>query len=526
MEEEIEGSVLERSKEYYNSIEDIFQDMTNALGLPWIYFIKLYENAFETYRFNINEDSGGIKDIFDMFKSEHPGYFDAIIRFNDEINDILGDSISPEFYNKLMALAFVMPKVSDFIKNDKSKQLKSFNDSIIFLNKIKDRFKNKAIPMDFYTNFSVIVMMEDLKIKYEYKKHSKESKMKAKEEVKKWMDVLRNLFLMAIINIVQMLKTKKYKSRDKKIKISETHSYYHIKGDRISKAYKIDFFDELNRAMTILILGDKRCGKTIGWLKVMESAIEQGYTIFVFGKDTRLEMRWASFPMDDSVVKPENGKSLYDKLIEQGQEPRGLPIKIYNNNPEYPIEYDISDFGGTPDEWESQSGIVVFEDDLIRISKSFGEWRSRNKTKKIIAMLNEMHEFIPSMPKKGKWGLTQDVKDVFTHIGGWRCPLIGTTQRVSLIDSSARQIDIIIASYHSNIKDRKAIADIIGDKRIAHYMDSKVLKKNNHFWMFKGDEKAKIKFIIPRCMPESSGVSDLDEMFKNRKNKEFDTNNN
>jgi len=498
---EMEGPGRDR---YYNSIEDIFQDMTQAedVGLPWVYFIKLYENAFETVRIDIHSNLPGM----DALKSDRPEYYDAVLKFEEEANAALGPAMSPELYNKLITLSMLTQKVAEFVTSPKCrKELKSFKDSIMFLHKAKAHTKP---PLEFYTAMAVIFLWEDLKIKYEYRKKSAKDKEKAKLEVKMWMDVLRMFFLKKVVEIVNMI----YRKGERPviqtmIKVNPTDVYFHIRKNGTMSPYAMKFFDDEGRAMTIILTGDKRSGKTIGWLKIIESALNQGYTVFIFGKDTRLELRWANFPISKSV------ESLYDLVVGQGQMPRGLPIKIYTDNPEYPIERDASKFGRTSYQWNRITGVNVFESDLLRIMKSFGRWRSRDKSKKIVAMFNEMHEFIPATPRKGEWEFVQEVKRMFTHIGGWRCPVVGTTQYVNKIDANARQIDVIISSYLTNLKDRKAIANIANDRRYAVWLGDQTLKPNNYFWMFHENRAAKIRFILPRCMPESSTERTLDELF-------------
>lgn len=498
---------------YYNSIEDIFKDMTEALGLPWVYFIKLFENAFETYRINIYQETGAIK----LLKKTKPEYYEAVLKFDKEVRDTFKITESSlgiipiELYNKMIALSLVMLKVAEFITSEKcEKKLKSFSDSIMFLHKAQKRFN---LPADFYTSLSVIFMMEDLRIKYEYRIKSKKDKKLVKKDIKEKMDILKSFFLKKFVEIINMVYTSKERGMlktTKKFKIKTDHVFYQVKGDMLERTYNIPFLSDDGRVLTIIFTGDKRCGKTIGWLRTIESALNQGYTVIIFGKDLRLELRWANFP----IHREETTRNLYDLLIEQKQQPQGIPVKIYKRDPEYPIERDVNEFGGKAGDWNRLKGVVLFEDDLYRIIKSFSEWRSKDKRKRIVAMFNEMHGFIPAIPKKRDWEFIQHVKSLFTNIGGYRVPVIGTTQYLHLIDSNARQIDIIISSYLTNIKDRRAVGDILGDKRISEWLGDQTLKQKHYFWMFKSQKSEKIKFLIPGCMPESSTENTLDEMFE------------
>jgi len=142
----------EDQAQYYNSIEDIFHDMTQAedVGLPWIYFIKLYENAFETFRIDIRTRMPGIQ----SFIAEKPEYYKAVLKFEEEVTKTFGTAFSPELYNKLIALSMLMLKVGEFVTSPKCKKdLKSFNDSIMFLQKAKKKYNP---PIEFYTAMAVI----------------------------------------------------------------------------------------------------------------------------------------------------------------------------------------------------------------------------------------------------------------------------------------------------------------------------------------------------------------------------------
>lgn len=491
---------------YYNSIEDILHDMTQAedVGLPWIYFIKVFENAFETYRISIDDSMPGIEKL----KEINIGYYNAVISFANEVNTVFGNAIAPKLYNKLIALSLIMKRVGDFVTSPKcNKELKSFNDSIMFLQKAKKRGNQ---PNEFYTAMSVIFMWEDLKIKYEYKKKDRRDKQKAEDEVKIWMDVLRNFFLKKIIEIVKMVyRGSEIIPIEKKIKIEKKDVYYHIKGNKIVSSYPLDFFDDLGRAKTVILTGDKGSGKTIGSFSTIESAIEQKYAVVVFGEDTRKEFRWASFPMSSE------SKKTYDILLSQGRRPKGLPIKIFrkNPNPDYPIEHDVSNFKGTISEWNKMHGVYVFENDLRRIMEKFGDWRGKDKKKKVICVLNEAGEFVPVTASGEKWKFVEYVKFWFTHIRGWKVPVLMNTQWMKKLDKNARQADVIITSYLSNIDDRKLIAVTTGNDKKAYILGDQELKPNNYFVMFDRGKIAKIKFLMTRCMPESSTSKTLDELF-------------
>jgi hypothetical protein len=305
------------------------------------------------------------------------------------------------------------------------------------------------------------------------------------------------------------------------------------------RTYGIKLFDSTN-ARVIILLGDRGTGKTIGLFRIIHSMIKKGYTVIVFGEDRRKEFRFANFPVDQRT-----DQNYYKTVYNQGTDREGMPITIYCDEPDLPIEKQIESFKGTDKEWESLKGVVLFESkkvtekefrdgytkdkkgnisretykvyrkaELARVMDSFLKWRAYNRKKKVALAVNEAQNFLGSTVDKSTWGIFHESEKLITDIRGLGCPVVMNTQYLSKLKKSGRQNDVLFLSHITDSNERRLISEIYNKPNLKVLLSIPGMKTNHEFFKIEYGKQAKVKFLLPPYMPENPNP--LREMFNKK----------
>ena len=425
----------------------------------------------------------------------------AELEYYTELEDFIVNKLQPYFSrnlvsnrlcNKLISLAVLMPDICKFLHENKS-SIPQYDMSRRFLSIATFG----EVPNEYFLNLSVIMMVENEAISLKRVKNLQEFKLREKQ-----IETLTTLYHSAyeILHPIAKLSIENTYLTEGAVK--PEHVYINN-----GRSYPIEWFNGSN-AQSIILIGGRGSGKTTGTLRIIYSAWKSGYTVLVMGEDTRKEFRYAYHPLLSTTVTRNYLATLRDK---QHEKPEGLPMTIYTNKDDikYPAcERDSDSFKGTKEEWNSLSGVVLFENDWARVMKSFIDWRSDDKTKPIILVINEAQNVIPTITTKGKWHAAKEASEFLVQIRGNGCPIVLNTQSLFKIHKEGRaEKDLLFAGYMGEDSDRKKVALDINRKELRVYLSRHKLKETNTFLFMYQDKMHYVKFLLPPCQPETTKKS-------------------
>jgi Ni2+-binding GTPase involved in maturation of urease and hydrogenase len=480
------------------------------------YFVGMYTQKPTNYIIKFNP---AVNDFVRVFAKKEPEYFEVL---DDFINKYLATyfnkkAIRPDLFLRIECLAVVMPNMVEWMQNNPS-ELSIFRTCQYFL----ANAAKKQVPLDYYPHLAFMLITDE--INYNLNKiHDPERRAKAEEN----LNAIRTMTVRSFMFLDKYSKMSKEKITVDGIPIKPTDVFVYN-----GKAYGLKLW-EGNNAQVINILADRGAGKTVALMRCIYSCLNQGYTVIVIGNDTRNEFRFASFPLTF-----ESNQSMYSFIKRQNEKVRGLPITIYCDEPKYPNEKSIDDFNGTPKEWQSLNGVILFESEkidesemiksiiidektgrdkkskeiirthrLIKIMKSFIKWRAENRTKKIVMCINEAQRLFGSMVTRRTAKLFFQSDELLENIRGMSVPLILNTQYLSKLRKAGRQANIGFFGYVTNPKERRLISETYGIKTLKSLLLIPELMKKKLFFKTSGQKVHKIRFLVPPFMPENNAHS-------------------
>jgi len=410
---------------------------------------------------------------------------------------------TPFFYNKILSLCMLMPVLIKEIK-DVQFSLAVFSDAGDYFNNAL----NKVVTNEYYCWLSVMFIFEETSPRME-KEINELSKIniEAAEMKKKELNDLYLLYYEAGTRLHQELSIISVKNVLKDVVATPKDIYVHN-----GRGYTLPFFDSYGSAMLIEFFGNKGTGKTFNFIKCIEVALYLGFTIILVGED-RGELRYAYY---QCTLK--SNRIQYNRLMNQKQEPKGLPMTIYCDNPKYKMEKDIFSFQGTIDDWQNMQGVVLFEfnqeykeaeeikrqiKNIERIIKSLKDYRENDRSKKIMIGMNEAQKMVGTEVKKYGWEVGHLISMLSTDLRGLGIPIILNTHYLSRVKEDIHQPDIIFSSKVSSFDERSKIARLCGIRQLAGLLANDKLKTNREFYMIKDNAYQLVKFLAPACMLEN-----------------------
>jgi hypothetical protein len=512
----------------YLSIKDILIDALKFIPAYKSYFTGMFIEKPGGYVIKFNPT---LNKAVRQFAENEPEYFDELDYF---INVYCAPfynnkTLSPSIFNRIICLAVIMPDIVEFLQRRKA-EITMFKMSQAFL----AHASFSKVSKDFFPHLAFLLLTDEI----DYKLTTiKDKTTRDKMEVR--LNALRTLAVKSfmVLDVQSKMLAEELGTVPEGIKNTDIYSYK-------NEGHGLDLFEGQN-AKVVIILGDRGTGKTIGLLRTIYAILNMGYTVIIFGNDLRKELRFASFKADQRV-----NQTMYQEIRKYGDEPKGLPLTIYCDSPEFPIEKNIVDFKGTKAEWAALSGVVLFESEIVdkredvtstivdpktgktrhnvtiikthRLSKiidSFMRWRAMDRTKKVVLALNEAQRFMGSVVDKETWGLFHDSEKLFTEIRGLSVPVIMNTQYITRLKKSGQQFDELFASTITNPDERKKVADVYNIPTLRTWLSIPELKTRNHFFMVRGNSARKVKFLVPPCMPENNKFT-LKQLFERTEPKE------
>lgn len=503
----------------YVSVGDVLLDSLGEIPDHKSYFVGMYTQrpTGVVIKFNpvVNKYVKEIENV-------EPDYFEILDEF---INLYMAKhynmrSITPEVFHRVICLSVIMPDLVNFLQKH-SDDIVVFKSSQYFLRYASMR----NVPLDFFPHLAFMLITDEMSY------HIKNVRDKEqRKRLEKRFDAQKMLAVNSFMILMRYAKLSKEKFSLADIEPKPTDIILHK-----NRTYGIRLFEGSN-ALVNIIIADRGCGKTIALLRIIYAVINMGYTVIIFGNDLRKEFRFASFPLAFAV-----NQSMNDILHQQKEKAHGLPITVYCDEPKFPIERDIKDFDGKPKEWNSLSGVVLFESDdvtekvveverdefleggrrrtkiyrkhrLSLVIDSFIKWRSDDRTKKIVLCLNEAQRFIGSVVDQESWGLFHSAEKLFTEIRGLGVPVIMNTQYISRIKKSGQQFDVLYGSLLTSPTERRKLSEIYNIKNLKSLLAIPTIKPEHVFFKVEYGKTYKIRFLVPPCMPENSKYS-LEDLF-------------
>lgn len=504
----------------YASLKEILIACNREVPEHKHYFYSMFIQAPTRIVVKMNP---AVNPYVNIFMEKESDYFKVVDEF---INGYLAKYynkkvIMPLQFNQIINLAILIPDIVEFLFKH-SDEVLIFSTSQAYLSYAA----TQKVPLDFYTNLALVLVVDEMT--YNLKK-IKDPKLKDQAELR--------------LNAIKMLTVNSMMALSRYTKIMDEKPIMDVKANPTDiftykdKAYGLKLFDGMN-ARVIIVLADRGCGKTIGLFRCIHSLLAKGYLVVVFGEDRRKEFRFAHFP----VTQEANG-TYYQTVHRQGTERTGMPLKIFCDDPEYPIEKDITSFKGTKEDWEKLSGVVLFESkkvtekeirdgfskdkkgkinretfkiirkaELTRIMETFLKWRSVSRKKKVALAINEAQNIIGSTVERSTWGIFHESEKLFTDIRGLGVPVILNTQYISKLKKGARQNDVLFMSHITDESERRLIANIYNKPMLKHALAIPQMKLNHEFYKIEYGKRFKVKFLLPPYMPENE--LDLRKLYK------------
>jgi hypothetical protein len=503
----------------YVGIRDILIDAFDEIPEYKDYFTGMYIQKPEKLLVKFNP---ALNPFVREFAEKEQDYFEVLDEF---INAYMARhynmrSLTMSMFNKLICLSVIMPDLVDFLQK-RSADIAIFKASQKFLSHASMR----SVPNDFYPHLAFMLLTDEVTYNI-----NKIQNIKMKQEMEKHFDAQKMLAVKSHMILSKYSRMSAEKFVIGPINAKPTDIILH-KG----RTHGLKLFERTNALVNITV-ADKGGGKTTALMRKMYATINMGYTVIVIGNDTRNEFRFASFPLTKSV-----DENMYRMLLRQGEKPMGLPIKIYCDEPKYPIEKSIKDFQGTPEEWESLSGVVLFESTeideksvdikkdifsesrgvrtkivkehtLSRIIRSLILWRSSNRKKKIVLCLNEAQKLLGSESDSDTWGLFRSGENLFTEIRGLGIPALLNTQYIARLKKIAQQSDVLYASMIRNPQERAKLSETYNVRSLKSHLIIPNIKDDHIFFKVERGIPFKVRFLVPPCMPENMKYS-LEDLF-------------
>jgi hypothetical protein len=494
---------------YGGSLKSIVLDAMDKIPNYKSYFIGIFTQKPRKYSMEFNFSNPHIKTL----REKEPEYFKVLYDFYiDRIYPLWKDGTIPtDIYNQIMSLSTFIADIASYL-NENESDIVQFKVSHKFLKHFSSKEKIK-VPMVFYPHLAFLLIVDEIDYKIDKMKPTEREKYIVQYDPLKEVAIASFMFLKKYSVIIE---------RDMKdFFFKETARDQDVYFNKQGKARPILFFNP--EPQCVIVLGNRGTGKTIATIRVIMSALIQGFTVIVFA-DPRGEFRFVAHPL-----KSRDDKYMWDKMKAQGINPKGLPITFYTERPSHDKDKDISDFEGTDKDWESLSGIVVFRGTKIaidveegvgrnvrlkhvnhvaRVMKSFEIWREQKQEKKVLIALNEAQEFIGSEADRTEWELYHAGTRLVTNVRGYNCPILLNTQFLSRLKTPARQFDILFTSMITLDKERKLIANIFGRNEIKNFLaptkDGSFLMEKHIFYKFEKGRYEQVKFLAVPCMTRGS----------------------